>query len=80
MGKVVSSQADHISARFAGFGFIWDTNSAEIGDVDIFVHWTTIQGEVQFKSLAEGEMVEYDLGRGPKVDLMTRSDCEVSPY
>lgn len=53
--------------RRVGFGFIWDTNSSEIGDVDIFVHWTTIQGEVQFKSLAEGEMVEYDLGRGPKV-------------
>ena len=53
----------------AGFGFIWDNNSNEIGEVDIFVHWTTIQGEAQFKSLGEGEMVEYDLGRGPKVRL-----------
>jgi cold shock CspA family protein len=59
-----------LSTLTAGFGFIWDTNSSEIGDVDIFVHWTTIQGEVQFKSLAEGEMVEYDLGRGPKVALL----------
>lgn len=39
----------------------------EIGDVDIFIHWTTIQGDAQFKTLAEGEMVEYELGRGPKV-------------
>jgi cold shock CspA family protein len=50
-----------------GFGFIWDNMPTEIGDVDIFVHWTTIQGEAQFKTLAEGEMVEYELGRGPKV-------------
>lgn len=49
-----------------GFGFIWDNMPSEIGDVDIFIHWTTIQGEAQFKTLAEGEMVEYELGRGPK--------------
>ncbi|CAD6571828.1 MAG: Y box binding protein 1 [Cyphobasidiales sp. Tagirdzhanova-0007] len=49
-----------------GFGFIWDNRSSEIGDVDIFVHWTTIQGAASFKSLGEGEMVEYELGRGPK--------------
>lgn len=42
---------------------------SEIGDVDIFIHWTTIQGEAQFKTLAEGEMVEYELGRGPKVSV-----------
>ena len=41
----------------------------EIGDVDIFIHWTTIQGDAQFKTLAEGEMVEYELGRGPKVRI-----------
>jgi cold shock CspA family protein len=50
-----------------GFGFVWDNASHEIGDVDIFVHWTTVQGDASFKSLAEGEMVEYELGRGPKV-------------
>ncbi|KAK9895873.1 CSD-domain-containing protein [Cystobasidium minutum MCA 4210] len=49
-----------------GFGFIWDNMPNEIGDVDIFIHWTTIQGDAQFKTLAEGEMVEYELGRGPK--------------
>lgn len=53
----------------AGFGFIWDNVPGEIGDVDIFVHWTTIQGDAQFKTLAEGEMVEYELGRGPKVGV-----------
>lgn len=54
-------------ASSSGFGFIWDNASAEIGDVDIFIHWTTIQGEASFKSLGEGEMVEYELARGPKV-------------
>ncbi|KAL7008342.1 hypothetical protein EMMF5_002071 [Cystobasidiomycetes sp. EMM_F5] len=49
-----------------GFGFIWDNASSEIGDVDIFVHWTTIQGDTSFKSLGEGELVEYELARGPK--------------
>lgn len=52
-----------------GFGFIWDNMPNEIGDVDIFIHWTTIQGDAQFKTLAEGEMVEYELGRGPKVRI-----------
>lgn len=52
-----------------GFGFIWDNVPSEIGDVDIFIHWTTIQGDAQFKTLAEGEMVEYELGRGPKVGM-----------
>jgi len=46
-----------------GFGFITQEN----GD-DVFVHYTSIQGD-GFKSLAEGQKVEFDIvqgDRGPK--------------
>lgn len=43
-----------------GFGFI--NNGSE---EDIFVHYTQIQGE-GFKTLRQGEEVEFDLKRGPK--------------
>ena len=44
-----------------GFGFI----QAEGVESDIFVHHTSIQAE-GFRSLKEGEEVEFDLGEGPK--------------
>lgn len=43
-----------------GFGFI-----EQDGGPDCFVHHTSIQGD-GFKTLAEGEAVEFDVTQGPK--------------
>ena len=43
-----------------GFGFI------EVeGEKDVFVHHSAIQGE-GFKSLREGDKVEFEVSQGPK--------------
>jgi CspA family cold shock protein len=44
-----------------GFGFI----SRENGEKDCFVHHSAIQGN-GYKSLAEGEKVEFDVVQGQK--------------
>lgn len=48
--------------RKKGFGFIVPDNS---GQDDIFVHFTSIMGD-GFKSLNQGEEVQYDVVTGPK--------------
>jgi CspA family cold shock protein len=43
-----------------GFGFI-----TQEGGEDVFVHFSAIQGS-GFKSLSEGDSVEFEVTRGPK--------------
>jgi cold shock protein len=52
-----------------GFGFISSANGP-----DIFVHYTNIAGE-GFRTLAEGDAVEFDVvkgEKGPKAENVTR--------
>lgn len=43
-----------------GFGFVARENGP-----DVFVHHSSIQGE-GFRSLSEGDQVEFDVEQGPK--------------
>ena len=44
-----------------GYGFI----TPEGGKKDVFVHFSALQGE-GFKTLAEGQLVSFDITTGPK--------------
>ena len=49
-----------------GYGFIEQQDGE-----DVFVHYSTIQGE-GFKTLAEGQQVEFEVTQGPKGLQATR--------
>ena len=60
-----------------GFGFIITDNAER----DIFVHHSAIQAE-GFRSLAEGESVEFDLvegEKGPAAENVTKVAVEARP-
>jgi CspA family cold shock protein len=44
-----------------GYGFI----TPEDGKRDVFVHFSALEGE-GFKTLAEGQLVEFETSMGPK--------------
>jgi len=54
-----------------GFGFVVRDSGS-----DLFVHFSSIQGE-GFRSLEEGQRVEFTIGQGPKgpiaVEVVSRS-------
>jgi CspA family cold shock protein len=45
-----------------GYGFV---RPEDPGDPDVFVHYSSIVGD-GFKTLAEGQRVEYEARKGPK--------------
>ncbi|KAJ2351746.1 hypothetical protein GGH92_001657 [Coemansia sp. RSA 2673] len=54
-----------------GYGFVVPDEPID-GNAEVFVHHTVIHNSGGFKSLAEGEYVEFDVMRGPKGLQATR--------
>ena len=57
-----------------GFGFITPDDGQDHGQKDCFVHHSAIQGG-GFKTLAEGERVEFDIvpgQKGPAAESVTK--------
>ena len=57
-----------------GYGFI----SQDTDGKDVFVHYSDIEGD-GFRTLSEGEKVEYELADGPKGPHATIDQCIVQP-
>jgi CspA family cold shock protein len=58
-----------------GFGFISSANGP-----DIFVHYTNITGD-GFRTLAEGDLVEFDVvkgEKGPKAENVIRKNSDAT--
>lgn len=51
-----------------GYGFI--TPDSNGNGKEVFVHYSAVQGD-GYKSLAEGDQVEFDLTNGPKGEQAT---------
>lgn len=49
-----------------GYGFI----TPDDGGKDLFVHYSSISGD-GFRTLAEGQKVEFNVGQGPKGENAT---------
>lgn len=49
-----------------GYGFVTPEGASK----DIFVHFSAIQGD-GFKTLAEGQLVSFDITNGPKGEQAT---------
>lgn len=56
-----------------GFGFI----TPEDGSKDVFVHFSAIQTN-GFKTLAEGQRVEFEITNGAKGPFRCKRNCSVS--
>lgn len=57
-----------------GFGFI----SLEDGSKDVFVHFSGINGGDEYKTLTEGDRVEFDVvqgDKGPAAENVTRIEA-----
>lgn len=52
--------------RRKGYGFI----ETEDGN-DVFVHYSEIQGNNEYRSLDEDDQVEFEIKKGPKGDQAT---------
>ncbi len=55
-----------------GYGFI----TPESSDKEVFVHYSAVQGD-GYKTLAEGDKVEFDITNGPKGEQATNV-CKIA--